>query len=190
MKVKDLINQCNNQVKDLVENEYWIDRFNEALADLAPVMMLEGVKETDLPKPMNVTLPKDIWNDEVIVCRLVNNRVTLPRIALDDFESEGYKVFGRSIEPQGDFEFPDTIKIWYKRFPTMLTYDDLDVSPEIPTPYQHILKYYAMAKWWQTEEDHENEASYWQDYVDMKQQLYYYTVKRKKRYHDLQFTLE
>ena len=47
-----------------------------------------------------------------------------------------------------------------------------------------------MAKWWQTEEDHENEASYWQDYVDMKQQLYYYTVKRKKRYHDLQFTLE
>lgn len=190
MKVKELITQCNNKVKDLVENDYWIDRFNEALADLAPVMQLEGVKEADLPRSMTVALPKDIWNDEVIICRLEENSVNLPRVALSDFDTAGYKIYGRNITLQGDYTFPDTVKIWYKRFPNILTYDNLDTSPEIPEPFQHILKYYAMAKWWQTEEDMENEVSYWQDYTDMKQQLYYYTNRRKRRYHDLQLRLE
>jgi hypothetical protein len=190
LKVKELIAQCNNKVKDLVENDYWIDRFNEALADLAPVMQLEGVKVAELPRNMTVALPKDIWNDTVILCRLLENSATLPRLALDDFESNGYKVFGSNITVQGSFTMPDTLKVWYKRFPGMLSYEDLEKVPEIPVPFQHILKYYAMSKWWQTEEDRENEASYWQDYVDMKQQLFQYTLRRKKRYHDLRLRIE
>ena len=182
MILKELIRQSNLKVNDAVTDDYWVDRFNEALADLAPVLLLEGVKSTQLEVITPVALPRDVLNDRIIMCRLGAN---LPRVALDDFDTTGYKIFDNSIDLQGRFSLPDTLTIWYQRTPKSLSLDDMEAEPEIPEPYQHALKYYAVAKWWQTELEPDFESSYWRDYVDIKQQLAYYINKKSRRYTDL-----
>lgn len=184
MKVRELIHQCNEKIDDDIENEYWIDRFNECLADIAGVMCLEGTDVIDVLDEGGTPLPEQVWNDAIIMCRYKNSK--LKRITLDDFSSAGYKIFGGKIILQG-VPLPASLHLWYYRMPTTISYTDLDTEPEIPEPFQHILKYYACAKWWQTDEEPENESSYWRDYVDMKNQLTYFMNQKRRKYTDLVF---
>ena len=189
MTIRELIKQTQLKINDAVPEDYLIDRFNECLADLAPVLMLEGVKETELPTDIPISLPDDIYNDTIFLCRLENAGITLPRLALEDFEHTGYKIYNGIIDLQGAVELPDILRIWYQRLPSAVSIDNLDVEPEIPGPYQHALKYYAAAKWWQTELENNYENSYWRDYLDIKQQIAYYTSTKNRRYYNLTFRL-
>src|SRR5690606_20199515 len=101
-----------------------------------------------------------------------NNSFILERLPIDNFSNTGFKLFGKVIELcLGNITVSDnaSFTIWYYRLPE--TISTLSQVPEIPESYQPILLFYGAAKYNQTDEEPENESSFWKDYLMLRAQL-------------------
>lgn len=193
MRVSELINKGNRKLDYTLDNQLWYDYFNDCLRELAPILRIEA--KVTVPYEIGVNeydVPEDLVDDNIlmIVFNDENNSFRLERLPLDDFSNTGFKLFGNVIELclgnitiSGNASFT----IWYYRLPE--TISTISQVPEIPESYQPILLFYGAAKYNQTDEEPENEASFWKDYLMLRTQLEKEMKRKVTHRRSLQWTV-
>ena len=143
MNVQQLKTTLESKLGETFSESQVITYFNECLQeDLAGVLRLETVAE--LPITAEVTLPLNLMK----LVYVEANGAELDELALNDYESDGYKVFANVLKPQN---VEGTITLYYHRYPAEVT--TITDTPDIPSQFKHALYYYALARYQQDDED-------------------------------------
>lgn len=193
MNVKELIEQGNRKIDYTLDNQLWYDYFNTCLLELAPILRIEATVTIPYEKNNNIyDAPDDLVDDNIIMIKFNNgnNSRILERLTIDDFTHMGFKLFAGKIELcLGDIEVSAgaSFTVWYYRLPKRIT--TLSQEPEIPEPYQPLLLFYGAAKYNQTDEEPENETSFWKDYLMLRAQLEKAMKRKATHKRNLQWTL-
>lgn len=180
MDVGTLIAKGNRKIDYTIDNQQWFDYFNDCLMELTPILRLETKKTVPLEQgTLTYSTPSDLVEHDIIMIRLKKAGITLRRLPLDNFTDTGYKIYDGTIELQlGGLSLNtgESMDIFYYRKPAQIK--TANQIPDIPEQYRPILIFYGAAKYNQTDEEPENESSFWKDYLFLRAQLEEYTRKR------------
>lgn len=144
------INEYNNHA--VQNNSVWVDFFNEALGSMveeldirddSTIEFVKGTKQYDLPEDY-FSVVEIIDDQDQYVRPFKDNGINIDG---ERTLRPGYKIENKGSKYIIEFphiEPPRTLTIEYVRYPALLTINDLNVKPEIPTANEMALCYKAV----------------------------------------------
>lgn len=164
-----LVEDVRRLIDDQAVSADWIKGWiNQGLADLAPVLRLEGMAA------VNVEAERDEYAapQDLLEIRLLKLEGAIKRpLPFYDFENAGFRLWNNTIILQPAPEKDGTMEIWYWRVPAEVT--------EVPMAFQHLLILYAACCYLAEQRDVEVEqVSFWPKYMLGKRELAKYVAQR------------
>lgn len=137
MNLKDLRNEVMKDNDDSLNNADVTSWINRGLDDLSIVAKYTRTTTYTLVNGQSeYALPSDFLEVAAL-------NPDFPRLPLNDFESEGYKVIGNTIKIQPTPKSGSLEMIYYATLPRLV--GDTDI-PAIPAPFHDLLVLFTVAK--------------------------------------------
>lgn len=158
-KIEDMVTEAQNLCDETADNKTWVDWFNNALDDLAPVMLLDRLTTIEADAETGeFTLPEDLLS---IIYVADDAEHTYRRLKPNDFASVGYKVISDSLSLQG-VELP-RVNVYYKRYPAYFSTANT-AAIDLPARYSRAVIFYACSQCMLSEDEVDRYTYFVQQY--------------------------
>jgi hypothetical protein len=147
MTFAELILWCeDNSVNTESTDSQWLDMFRAARADLMDVIRVQKTATTNIVAGQDeYSLPSGYKTVHIVRTKESSDAEykTIDVLYVDDFDSEGYKIWGNEIilQPKPSTNVTDGVKVYYWSYPAEITATTQTI--DLPTPY--LYGYYALA---------------------------------------------
>jgi hypothetical protein len=181
--VAEIVTQAQLQSEETYDNATWIRYINAALDDLTPVVKLLKKKEDIAVTVAGGKATIVIADDDdlaqgheflhVYFTPTGGSMRQLRRLPISDNVSEGWKLTATEVLLQGLSSASGTVRVdYYQKLQHVnTTAEDLETTSGLPSQYVQLVVLYCVAKSQQKEEELDDKADAYNEYLIGKRQL-------------------
>lgn len=162
MKPEDMIERVENLTHESYSKETWMQWFNDALQDLAPVIKLESYEEFAI----NGT-SRDLPGDVMDIVKLKIDDKLFTRGVMGTENRNHFWVWEDSVNFHESHN--GQVKLWYFRYPDVFHLGS--TAPDIQTPYLGAVIIFAASRSKAPDRWLHDKADHFQDYLIRKSEI-------------------